>query len=115
MRHKVITYVVRQASERRELLVFEHRDDFEAGVQVPAGTVEPGEAIEAATYREIEEESGLTRARVRLVAELAVADEPEVQQVCHVFHLAPVTALPDRWSYTVRGSGEDAEMVFDSC
>lgn len=113
MRHKVIACVLRLARKRREVLVFEHRDDLEAGVQIPAGTVEPGEAIAAAAYRELEEESGLTRAQVRLVAKLAVAGAPEVQPVRHVFHFAPVTALPGRWSHTVRGSGEDAEMVFD--
>jgi hypothetical protein len=55
----------------------------------------------------------LTRAQVRLAAKLAEADEPEAQQVRHVFCFAPVTALPDHWTHSVRGSGEDAAMVFD--
>ena len=60
MKHKVLAYITRERDGRRELLTFTHRDHPEAGVQVPAGTVEPGQAIEAALFREIREESGLT-------------------------------------------------------
>jgi len=42
------------------LLVFTHTDFPEAGIQVPAGTVEPGETPETAVMREAQEETGLT-------------------------------------------------------
>src|SRR3954468_14297639 len=57
---KVLAYVTRTRNGRTELLVFEHRDQPAAGVQVPAGTVESGESIAAAVVRELEEESGLS-------------------------------------------------------
>jgi 8-oxo-dGTP pyrophosphatase MutT (NUDIX family) len=115
MRQKVMTYVVRAASAGRELLVFQHRDYPDAGVQVPAGTVEPGEALEAAALRELEEETGLSPAQVAVVGKLADAHEPGLNEQRHVFHCAPTGPLPDRWSHTVRGAGDDAGLVFDFC
>lgn len=41
------------------LLVFRHRDDPDAGIQVPAGTIEIDELPEAAVLREAFEETGL--------------------------------------------------------
>jgi ADP-ribose pyrophosphatase YjhB (NUDIX family) len=111
MRHKVLAYITRERDGRRELLVFTHRDDPEAGVQVPAGTVEPGEPIEAALLREIREESGL--ADVQLVRQLAEHEEVEWDNNRHVFHLIAPNGAPDRWAHIVHGQGEDAGMVFE--
>ena len=113
MKQKVLIYVVRAGEAWPEVLVFEHRDFPDAGLQVPAGTVEPGEAPEAAVYREVAEESGLTRAQVRLVRKLAEAVEPEWDQNRHAFLFTPVVNLPQRWSHRVAGAGEDQGMVFD--
>ncbi len=55
--HKVTAFVTRGEGPERELLVFRHP---RAGIQLPAGTVERGESIEAAVLREAEEETGLT-------------------------------------------------------
>lgn len=63
---KVTAFIVRQRDAQQELLVFAHPT---AGVQVPAGTVEEGEAFEDAALREVEEETGLKE--VQLVKELA--------------------------------------------
>jgi 8-oxo-dGTP pyrophosphatase MutT (NUDIX family) len=52
---KAFAYV----THRERLLVFKHLGIPEAGVQVPAGTLEPGEAPAAAARREAEEETGL--------------------------------------------------------
>jgi hypothetical protein len=43
MKLKVLAYITRNSS--REVLVFDHRDKPQAGVQVPAGTVDEGEDI----------------------------------------------------------------------
>jgi len=45
---KVLAYV----TWGDKLLVFSHPDFPEAGIQVPAGTIEPGEEPEAAVLRE---------------------------------------------------------------
>jgi 8-oxo-dGTP pyrophosphatase MutT (NUDIX family) len=112
MQQKVLVYVVRAGADGPEVLVFTHRDFPDAGLQAPAGTLEPGEASEAAAYREVEEESGLTRAQVRLVRKLAEAEEPEWDQKRHVYLFVPVTPLPDRWTHTVAGAGGDQGLVF---
>ena len=53
---KVTAFIVRERRRGKELLVFKHPT---AGVQIPAGTVENGEAIETAVRREVYEETGL--------------------------------------------------------
>ena len=53
---KVTAFIVRERKGMKELLVFKHPT---AGVQIPAGTVEAGEAIETAVKREVYEETGL--------------------------------------------------------
>lgn len=59
---KVMVYVTCQkpGSKKHSLLLFKHVGLPEAGIQVPAGTIEIGESPEAAAIREIQEESGLT-------------------------------------------------------
>lgn len=54
--HKVAILVTREGSDGPELLVFDHD---RSAVQVPAGTVEPGEDLRAAAIRELEEEAGI--------------------------------------------------------
>jgi hypothetical protein len=52
---KALAYITRpmdQAHGETGLLVFDHRDDPEADTQVPPGTVEAGESVEAALVRE---------------------------------------------------------------
>lgn len=96
---KVVAYVVREG----RLLVFTH-DNLPievAGVQVPAGTIEPGEAPETAALREVFEETGIAASIVRPLGvehyDVAPA-KPEVHER-HFFMLAPVEAdLPERWT-----------------
>jgi len=54
---KVVVYITRGDW----LLVFTHPRFPEAGIQVPAGTIEPGETPAEATQREAFEETGLER------------------------------------------------------
>jgi 8-oxo-dGTP diphosphatase len=56
IKHKVIAYI----THHHHLLVFRHPDAPEAGIQVPAGTVEEHERAEDAVLREAYEETGLS-------------------------------------------------------
>jgi len=55
-RLKIFAYITHNG----RLLVFRHSHALEAGIQVPAGTVEEGEDPEVAVLREAFEETGLT-------------------------------------------------------
>ncbi len=55
IRHKAFAYITFQ----HQLLVFSHPNSPEAGIQVPAGTIEVGETPEQAVLREAFEETGL--------------------------------------------------------
>jgi 8-oxo-dGTP pyrophosphatase MutT (NUDIX family) len=110
---RVLAYVTRERNGRRELLVFDHRDHPSAGTQVPAGRLEPGEDLEAALLRELEEEAGLTNARiVRKFATFEPRTLPHgVAYTNHAFEVeAP--AARDTWEHEVHGDGDDAGLVF---
>jgi 8-oxo-dGTP diphosphatase len=110
-RRRVLAYITRVRGGRTELLVFEHRDDPEAGVQVPAGRLEPGEELEAGLLREIEEETGLTNARI--VRELPdFEDHYRSRYENHAFQLVLDEEAPDEWEHVVVGDGDDAGLTF---
>ena len=70
---KVTAVCLRKRDTQPEVLVFDHPLD-EGGfmIQLPAGTIEPQEAPEAAAERELWEETGV---RARLVELAGVRDE----------------------------------------
>jgi ADP-ribose pyrophosphatase YjhB (NUDIX family) len=109
---KVLAYITRRWVGRLELLVFT-QDDPAAGVQVPGGTVDPGEALAQALRREVAEECGLTD--LGAATRLAVSPEPEYGAVRHVYHLAAPEAAPDRWTHCVTGGGIDHGFRFHCC
>jgi 8-oxo-dGTP pyrophosphatase MutT (NUDIX family) len=102
---KVVAYIVRGDA----LVAFVHEDDddplLESGLQVPAGTVEPGEDLASAALREAFEETGLQG--LRIVENLGFDEVTwpggPVQQR-HFFHVA-ADGGPDRWSHVERDGG----------
>ena len=58
---KVTAFVTRLVGGGAELLLLEHPT---AGIQLPAGTVELGETVEAAVMREVVEETGLEKVQL---------------------------------------------------
>lgn len=58
-RIKVYAYILDTFADGDRLLVFEHVDYPEAGIQVPGGSVEPGESPADAVIREVCEETGI--------------------------------------------------------
>lgn len=104
---KVVGYVVRSG----RLLVFTHDDvPLEiTGVQVPAGTIEPGESPADAVVREVREETGCA---ARIVRDLGVElfdfwpAKPEVHER-HFFQLELLDdEVPERWQ---AGEGDPSD------
>lgn len=115
MKHKVLALITRERAGQTQVLVFDHRDFPEAGTQIPAGTVEEGEALESALWREIREETGLTTDQLALVGWLSSHSHPNWGEAGieeHIFHLVADHA-PEAWSHTVQGAGEDIGFVFN--
>jgi 8-oxo-dGTP diphosphatase len=113
---KVIAYI----TCGDKLLVFSHPRYPEAGIQVPAGTVEEGESLEEAVLREAREETGLEGLRIQSYLgvreyDLSASDRSGVQRR-HFFHLALCGEAPTRWrhyeKYPSDGSTEPIEFEF---
>lgn len=108
-------------THRGALLVFRHPNSPEASIQVPAGTIEPGEKPRAAVLREAEEETGLTGLEVS--AALGTVDfdfsafsrsgRDEIHRR-HFFHLTAGGEPPDTWRHAERHRSDGgAPIPFD--
>ncbi|HDR7800023.1 NUDIX domain-containing protein [Bacillus tropicus] len=111
---KVHAYVTREKEGVMQLLVFKHRDIPEAGIQVPGGTVDEGETLEAAILREVQEESGLRHLCIeRFLADYIIhVKEKKEYQKRHFFHVTLLTDVKDSWEHIVSAGEEDEGLVF---
>lgn len=102
MATKVFVYVTRK--DARELLVFEHPT---AGVQIPKGTLEPGEEPIIGARRELIEESGVeTHRQLQLLATDRWRHHLRV-----VYHVE-LNHLPDAWDHVATGSPDEEGKIF---
>jgi ADP-ribose pyrophosphatase YjhB (NUDIX family) len=116
VKHKVLAYIT--AGPR--LLVFRHPEVPAAGIQVPAGTVEPGERLADAVLREAAEETGLRGLTLvgylgDQVRDMADCGRAEIHQR-HFYHLRYSGTPPDTWRHAERfGSDQPAgpPIVFE--
>ncbi|MCX6043650.1 MAG: NUDIX domain-containing protein [Chloroflexi bacterium] len=113
-KHKVFAYITRG----EQLLVFRHPYAPEAGIQVPAGTVEPDEALDVAVLREAFEETGLANLQlmgllgeqVRVMADFG-RDEIHHR---HFYHLFCADETPITWRHVeTNPSDGSGEHVFE--
>lgn len=119
IKQKVLAYITRNNSGRDqkddEVLVFLHRDHPEAGLQVPGGTVDPGEDLIEAIIREIFEESGLQMNRADIVRKIGETDyqRKDIPEINHRhYFLIHTKDLPETWAHTVHSNGADDGLVF---
>jgi 8-oxo-dGTP pyrophosphatase MutT (NUDIX family) len=113
--HKACACLV-DAQDR--LLVFLHPGD--RGMQLPKGTVEPGELPEDAVRRELLEESGIRYSGE--LQELGTMDRHchagiegnlrEHQQLWHLYLLRQDETLPEHFDHVAVGSPEEEGLVF---
>ena len=99
---KVTAFITRRSTEGRDLLLFEHPN---AGIQIPAGTVEKGERPEEAVLREAAEETGLASLSIYRYLGRAEEELPEGQRI--IAEPTKVYARPDvrsfDWAHLPRG------------
>jgi 8-oxo-dGTP pyrophosphatase MutT (NUDIX family) len=99
---KVTAFVTRPAETGQELLLFEHPN---AGIQIPAGTVEELETPEEAVLREVREETGLWPLAIRRYLGCEEHRLPEGERI--VAGPTKVYARPDvtsfDWAHLRRG------------
>jgi len=114
-RHKVYAYI----TDRDRLLIFSQPDFPEAGLQVPGGTVKPGETPEAAAQREAEEETGLPGLRLAHFLGEQVRDMADygLDEIHHryFYHLECTHSPPGVWRHTEEdpSDGSPAPIVFE--
>lgn len=101
------------------LLVFRQPDAPQAGIQIPGGTVEPGEACAAAVLREAAEETGLDNLRLHCFMGRRLVDlRPfghDLLQERHFFHLLAPPDPPTTWRHfeTTPHGGAAGPIAFD--
>lgn len=113
-KEKVLAYITRHRNGELELLVLEHRDIPEAGIQIPGGTVDAGESIAEALVREVYEESGLTLENAGTLLGRFQWFRKDRNELHHrnVFHISAPREVAEEWLHIVKSNGEDSEMPF---
>ena len=110
LRQRVVVYVERDD----RLLVFDHRDNPEAGTQVSAGGVRDGEKLLDAAIREVRKETGVCLdAPPRLLGNHEHLDGLNRPALSHFFRVNAPDGLARAWQHVVTGDGEDAQLVFE--
>lgn len=115
-KRKVFAYITRGTEEQRELLVFEHDGEPEAGLQVPGGTIEDDELLIDALYREVQEETGLPSSVLDFVGKVHKYNYyPEHKDKVYernIFHFEYIGERVDSWEHKVVSDGQDNGRVF---
>lgn len=109
-KRKVLAYITWE----RQLLVFEHVNNPSIGIQVPAGTVEEGEMLEAAVLREAFEETGLNLLTIGSYLGYQKRDMRDYGRSewhhRYFFHLIFDGESPPRWHHYEKHSSPQREL-----
>ena len=105
---KACAYITRDGSE---LLVFEGPEHD--GLQIPKGTVEPGERPREAVYREAMEESGLAAFEAPRHLTTDVWTRRTGRRYVRSFYHARVHEPRDSWTHVVTGAAEERGAEYE--
>ncbi len=113
---KAFAYITRNTAQGTEVLVFAHPDPA-SGIQIPKGTVEPGEIPEEAALREAYEETGLVGlelTRHLITDTVHFPNDPENDHIHerHFYQLRASAPTPERWRHQVSYGTGDEGMTF---
>lgn len=112
---KVLAYITREKNDNIELLVFNHKDHPEAGLQVPGGTVEESERLVDAIYREIKEETGIVQEHLTFIKKLFTYNYvPINKDIIYERNFFHFNYLGEQnvWDQLVLCDGEDDGLTF---
>ena len=117
IKRKVLAYITKDEHAEQKILVFEHKDHPEAGLQVPGGTIEDDELLIDALYREIEEETGIRREQLQLNGKVNKnnyfpENRKDVIHERNIFHLTFTGGDENEWDTCVNSNGKDNGMIF---
>src|SRR6185312_4911877 len=116
LKRKVLAYITKGEEDEREILVFEQKNNPDAGLQVPGGTIEENEFLIDALYREIEEETGILREDLELKGKVNKINYfPVHRHVVYernIFHLTFNGIRQAGWEHCVEGGGKDDGRIF---
>lgn len=98
-KRKVLAYI----TQGKRLLVFMHPLSPEAGIQVPAGTVERDEVLDEAIIREAREETGLSGFKLErrlgdYKVDMTIYGKDEIHHR-FVYHLICTEDTPETWRH----------------
>jgi 8-oxo-dGTP pyrophosphatase MutT (NUDIX family) len=101
MKPPVVEKALAYVTQRDRILLFRHPESPATGIQVPAGTIRPGESPQDAALREAEEETGLRGLRVqRYLGEAEFDARPygrDERHHRHFYHLVYDGSSPESW------------------
>lgn len=111
---KTVKKVVAYITQEDRILMMRHRDFPEIPMEPPAGTVDPGEELEAAVLREAFEETGLDCLTIKKYLGQRNWTAVAFNQIHerYFFHLEAHGTLPEEWlHYEMTPSGGDRTPV----
>lgn len=109
-KRKVLAYI----TQGDRLLVFRQPDYPTWGIQVPGGSIEPGEDYDFAVLREVFEETGLKDVAIVSYLGSLFTARPEHMRELHCYHLTVTQPTRDQWRhYEMHSTSRVGPIAFD--
>ncbi|QGQ96494.1 NUDIX domain-containing protein [Paenibacillus psychroresistens] len=111
--YKVTAYITRFNKGNQQLLVFKEKDYEHLGFQVPGGTVEKNEDLQAAIIREIKEEAGINEvSNVKYLGEFTYNME-KPDRIIKRYYYQMQADSPEYFTHIVQSDDEDNGWIYE--